>query len=197
MEGKRRGAWALVLAVATVAGLAAPSGAGGSDSVGDGAGRVLLVQSDDCRAAANRPRTPSAAARALRCVVARLRALHDLPPLDRSARLAASAQRHARDMVRRRYFSHTTPGGSELADRLRGYAEPAPWWWIGEVLAWGAGERSRPIDVVRRWLASPSHRRVLLTPDAREIGIGVAMGAPVATAWDDSATFVVQLGWRR
>ena len=100
-------------------------------------------------------------------------------------------------MVHRGYFSHTTPAGSELADRLRGYREPAPWWWIGEVLAWGAGERSRPIDVLWRWLASPSHRRILLAPGARDIGIGIALGAPVATASQGSATFVIQLGWRR
>jgi uncharacterized protein YkwD len=141
-------------------------------------------------------RARTAASRALRCVVGRLRARHRLAPLRWSPRLAHAAQRHARDMVRRRYFSHTTPEGGELLDRLRGYADPAPAWWIGEVLAWGEGPWSRPIDVLRRWLDSPSHRRILLTPRAREIGIGIAFGAPVRRAADGSATFVAELGWR-
>ena len=137
-----------------------------------------------------------AAVRALRCVVERLRARHRLAPLRWSPRLAQAAHGHAHDMVRRTYFSHTTPAGGRLFDRLRRYAEPAPGWWIGEVLAWGAGPRSRPIDVLERWLDSPSHRRILLAPQARDIGIGIVFGAPVRATADRSATFVIELGWR-
>jgi uncharacterized protein YkwD len=133
----------------------------------------------------------------MRCMLARFRERHGLGALRWSAPLAEAARRYASDMVRRGYFSHTTPAGADLSNRLSSYAGPAPSWWIGEVLAWGAGLRSRPSDVLSRWLHSPPHRRILLNPTARDVGIGMAFGAPVPTALPRrSVTFVMELGWR-
>ena len=46
---------------------------------------------------------------------------------------------------------------------------------FGENLAWGTGVTAQ--WVVDRWLASPSHRAVLLRPGFRRVGIGIAFGA--------------------
>ena len=65
-----------------------------------------------------------------------------LRPLRRDADLAQAARKHARDMVRRDYFSHVSPGGATLGDRLRaaGYGR-GQGWRAGEALGWGTGSR--------------------------------------------------------
>ena len=42
--------------------------------------------------------------------------------------------------------------------------------WVGEVIAWGGG--MTPQAAVRAWMASPAHRRVIMSPRARLAGIG-------------------------
>ena len=66
---------------------------------------------------------------------------------------------------------------------------------IGETLAWGRGSGSTRAAIVRAWLASPSHRRVVLDERYREIGLGVALGLPVSGA--PGATFAAEFGVRR
>ena len=45
------------------------------------------------------------------------------------------------------------------------------------------------------WLDSPPHRRIMLRPDYREVGIGVVQGAPKATSSGlPGATYVLNLG---
>jgi uncharacterized protein YkwD len=108
--------------------------------------------------------------------------------------LALAARRHARDMVRRHYFSHTTLGGRSMVDRLLtvGYLGPAVGRWsVGEVLAWGTGPLSTPAAAVAAWMRSPVHRRTLLSAAYREVGVGVQPGTPTGRA---SATYAAELG---
>ena len=88
-----------------------------------------------------------------------------------------------RDMARRNYFSHVTPGGEDLGDRLRdaGYGDPGDGWRAGENLGWGTGNRATPNSLVDEWLASPAHKGNMLERSFRELGVGVAGGAPQAT----------------
>jgi uncharacterized protein YkwD len=76
------------------------------------------------------------------------------------------------------YFSHdryTPRGGSKwtpFGKWIRWYW-PGPRyssWRAGENLAWGA-PTIEPRDIVRRWLESPSHRRNILDPHWRRIGV--------------------------
>jgi uncharacterized protein YkwD len=110
--------------------------------------------------------------------------------------LARAAERHAADMVRRRYFSHVTLGGRAPADRLREtYIPRRRPWAVGETLAWGTSAKSTPRSIVGAWLSSPSHRRVILSARYRDIGVGVAFGVPVSDA--GGATYAADLGARR
>jgi len=45
-------------------------------------------------------------------------------------------------------------------------------WRVAENLAWGTGARGTAAGIVRAWLASPGHRRNLLRPGFRRIGLG-------------------------
>lgn len=143
--------------------------------------------------------TRDQAAAAIGCLINQERRRRDLGALREHPRLEQAAERHARDMVRRRYFSHTTPEGVSMADRLRavGYVRDAWTWSVGEVLAWGTSGRATPAAIVAGWLDSPSHRRVLLSAGYRDVGIGLALGVPLGGfAGRPGATFAAELGAR-
>jgi uncharacterized protein YkwD len=115
----------------------------------------------------------------IRCVVAGERRAAGRSSWALDGDLAEAASSHARDMVDRGYFSHVSPGGLTVLDRVfragwraRGRAR------VGEVLAWGSGRLSTPRSLVTAWLRSPGHRRVLLDAGHRTVGVGVARGAP-------------------
>jgi uncharacterized protein YkwD len=48
---------------------------------------------------------------------------------------------------------------------------------------------------VAAWIASPAHERVLLDADFAEVGVGVALGVPVATPGTlPAATYTLDVG---
>jgi uncharacterized protein YkwD len=138
----------------------------------------------------------STAATAVECLVNAERTIRGLKPLRRDRDLAKAARRHASDMARRNYFSHVTPGGEDLKDRLReaGYGDPGDGWRAGENLGWGTGTRATPASLVAEWLASPGHKRNMLQERFREIGVGVAGGAPQQSAGLPGATYALTQG---
>lgn len=143
---------------------------------------------------------PELAARAILCLLNRERAARGLPQLRRSPTLTTAADGHSRDMVRRRYFAHTSPGRVTFARRIERarYARRAAA-KLGENLAWGMGAPAAPSAVVRGWMDSPEHRANVLDPAFRSIGIGIAAGIPIATASAaaaSGATYTTDFGSR-
>jgi uncharacterized protein YkwD len=136
------------------------------------------------------------AAQAIGCLVNAERTSRGLKPLRRDGDLAQAARRHSADMARRNYFSHVTPGGEDLGDRLReaGYGDPGDGWRAGENLGWGTGNRATPASLVDEWLASDGHRRNMLKESFRELGVGVAAGAPQGDNGLPGATYTLALG---
>ena len=96
-----------------------------------------------------------------------VRRSHGLPPLRVDYHLVRAARGHSSDMIRRQYFAHGSVAGRAIAAGARGPL-------FGEDLAWA--ERLTATWVVDHWLASPSHRAVLLRPGFRRVGIGIAFG---------------------
>jgi uncharacterized protein YkwD len=92
-------------------------------------------------------------------------------PLGRDPALEQAAQRHAEDMLRRRYFEHESPEGRSVRDRVEdaGYS----WRIVGENLA--SGPRT-PDEAVDGWMGSPAHRRILLDRRFADLGVGYAEG---------------------
>ena len=131
------------------------------------------------------------------CLVNAERTERGLRPLRLNHRLAVAARGHARDMVRRDYFSHDSFSGASFVDRIRhnGYLRGRRAWVVGENLAWGAGNRSTPASIVRAWMNSPGHRANILQRRFREVGIGLAMGAPTGS-FDTAATYATDFGAR-
>jgi uncharacterized protein YkwD len=93
------------------------------------------------------------------------------PPLSPNARLAEAAQRHAGDMLARHYFAHQSPEGKTVRERSReaGY----DWRAIGENIAEGQFTVEEVMDT---WMHSPGHRRNILDPGFKELGVGLALG---------------------
>jgi len=127
---------------------------------------------------------PSELAAAVTCRIADVRGDRDLQRLRPQRQLGAIARRYAADMAERDFFSHVSPEGARLRDRLiaADYVDEQCSWHAGEVLAWGTGRDASAGWTVRAWMRSPSHRRILIGPDYDEIGVGVAHGAPVETS---------------
>ena len=136
------------------------------------------------------------AAFAVVCDLNAVRARHGLRPLRWDWRLWAGAQRMARDVTRQRFFTHVTPDGRNLVDRVRaaGYLRGGRW-SVGENLAWGHGALSSPLAIVIGWMQSASHRRNVLDPDFSDVGIGVRPGAPDGSA--RGMVFVANFGTLR
>jgi uncharacterized protein YkwD len=152
-----------------------------------------------CPAAGVKPSsvTKRTVVRATLCSLNARRDRYGLPPLKLNKRLSKAARGHARDMVRRHYFGHDTLGGGTFVDRIRrsGYLSGAGSWSVGENLAWGTNQRSAPRAITSMWMNSPGHRANILSSSFREVGIGLALGAP--NGGGQAATYATEFGTRR
>jgi hypothetical protein len=111
-----------------------------------------------------------------------------LPPLSMDSSLALAAQRKADDMFTKNYWAHIAPDGT------------TPWYFIkssgyeyvyaGENLARGYTTSS---DVINAWMASPSHKENMLSPNYKEIGFAIKDGSLTG---DDTVLVVEEFGSR-
>jgi len=140
------------------------------------------------------PGTLQRVSRATFCLMNAERRKRGLPALKQEGRLAAASVGHSKDMVVKRYFAHASPSGPKLVARLRaaGYIPRVGRWVVGENLAWGAGLIARPKAIVAGWIASPAHRRNLLSPSFSSVGMGVVLGSPTGVA--GGVTFTTDFG---
>jgi uncharacterized protein YkwD len=129
------------------------------------------------------------AVRATVCLLNAERRAHGLGSLRSHGKLGRGARRHGRDMVRHRYFSHTSRNGTSVAQRIKrsGYSRRH----VGENLGWGGGSGSSPRKIVRSWMASPTHRALILNRVYRHVGIGIVRGTPAGVP---GGTYVAHFG---
>ena len=152
----------------------------------------------DAQGCANAHAAPARAGpQATLCLINLQRRSRNLAALRANARLTRAARHHAADMVARRYFSHTAPGGGTVVARLQHVGYPGGCWWTaGETLGWGAGAgQVSPAARIAGWMRSRPHRRLLLSRGFREAGVGIAAGAPNGSR--AGFTYTVELGRRR
>ena len=103
-----------------------------------------------------------------------------LPSLQEAPALMIAADRHARDMASRGYFSHQSPEGRSHADRITmaGYCRAA----TAENIARGQmSER----EVMAGWMGSAGHRKNMLNSNYRFYGFAEAGGFWVLTLASD------------
>jgi uncharacterized protein YkwD len=88
------------------------------------------------------------------------RADHGLRQLRPASKLSAGARAWSRHLMRQDAFHHARLSAG-----------------TGEILAWGTCSWFRPARAVRMWLASSSHRALLLRPGFRVLGTGWSRGS--------------------
>ena len=120
--------------------------------------------------------------------------------LERDGRLETAADEHAQDMVAEGYFAHDSLSGVDPFERMRhtGYIGRGIVWNAGETIAWASGSSATPKSVVDAWMNATTQRLTMLAPDFRDIGVGIALGAPVERDADalPAVTYTVDYGWR-
>lgn len=137
------------------------------------------------------------ATRVVMCLVNRERRAHGKPVLRGSRSLARAALQHSAAMVGGRYFSHFNASGGVQRRAIRsGYARRPSQTSLGETLSWGAGPAANPARFVAMLMGSPPHRRTMLSRRFRDIGVGLALGAPTARTSGSAATLTLVLGRR-
>ena len=126
------------------------------------------------------------------CLLNRERAQRGLRPLRLSKRLSRASEAHSRNMVRKRFFEH----GNFVARIVNArYVTRRQAWALGENIAWGTGTLGTPAQTVRAWMHSPGHRANILSRRFRDIGIGIALGAPaVVHVSSGAATYTTDFG---
>jgi uncharacterized protein YkwD len=133
------------------------------------------------------------------CLMNAERAARGLGRLQAQPLLGRVASSYARQMVRGRFFDHTSPGGSTMLARIKStsYLRDVTSWSVGENLAWGTGSLATPRAMVRAWMQSAEHRSNLLDRHFADVGIGVVAGAPVALEPGElGGTYVTDFGRR-
>jgi uncharacterized protein YkwD len=99
------------------------------------------------------------------------RSAQGLPPLTLDPRLEGVSDAHSAGMAARRVFAHST---GSLVRRVGARH-------VGELIARVSGPggrvyRNEAARIVRGWMASPTHRTVLLRPRYRRIGVARRRG---------------------
>jgi uncharacterized protein YkwD len=117
---------------------------------------------------------------AILCLVNAERADNGLPALSHASQLDQSANGMCQRMITEHFFSHETPDGKTVVDRVEptGYIPKSGDWVVGENLAWGSGALSTPQAIVNGWMNSPGHRANILAPDYKDIGLSACNGSP-------------------
>jgi uncharacterized protein YkwD len=100
------------------------------------------------------------------------RAAHHLAPLRLSVSLTAAARSHSQQMEADGYFAHTSVDGTAFWKRIQGFYPSSHFgfWSVGENLLWS----SPGVDAQKAltmWENSPEHRKNMLDPHWREIGV--------------------------
>ena len=110
-----------------------------------------------------------------------LRRSNGLSELTLNPALTLAALGHSQSMGLHGYFTHEGWNGSPFWMRIKPKYRPqlGKRWSVGENLIWASPDLSAD-QAIQIWLNSPPHRKNLLTPAWREVGLGAvrALDAP-------------------
>jgi uncharacterized protein YkwD len=149
--------------------------------------------------------TPSVAARASERstsldqeILARLndvRAEHGLRPLALSGALQQAAAFQSRAMLSGGFFEHDAPNGPTFSSRLKRFYAPIAGrggWSAGENLLYTSGtlDADQAMDA---WMDSAGHRRNILDPSWREVGIASMRASIAGGVFGGGPTWVVTM----
>lgn len=134
------------------------------------------------------------------CLINRERTSRGLVAVRLNGQLRKVADQYSQQMVTHSFFAHIGYDGSTVRSRIskgtKYLSSRVSQWSLGENLYWGSGELSTPQQTVQAWMHSPGHRSNLLNKTFRDIGIGIAIGAPENIEGAPAATYATEYGTR-
>jgi len=134
------------------------------------------------------------------CLIDRIRAAWHLAPVRANSALRAVAASQVHSMVRWDYFSDVRPTGQtplSLVTRTNYWAHTSSV-SVAQNIAWGTGPLATPARIVAAWMASPPHRRLILTGYFRDAGVAAVPAVPWRLGHGRyGATYAIEFGTRR
>ncbi len=100
-----------------------------------------------------------------------VRKSHDKPPLEGDETLNRIAREYSRKMIRKDFFSHSSPSDQMVSDRLT--QAGLDFHMVAENLAMNRNVDKPAKDLVAEWMDSPSHRKNILNGEYTLSGIGI------------------------
>jgi uncharacterized protein YkwD len=154
-----------------------------------------------CRGANLRPGAANRAAvdAAMLCLLNQTRAAYHLRPLRGNRVLGTVATSQADDMVRRNFFSDIRPSGQTPHALIAATRYPLRGAGLatGQNIGWGTGLYASARSMLAAWMASPSHRAIILTRNFRDAGVAVDPALPpLLGAGRAGATYAIELAAR-
>lgn len=152
--------------------------------------------------AVSSPATPAAASLESAVLQAMnvVRVAHGVAPLKASAPLAGAAAAHSRQMAEAGYFAHESADGSAFWKRVARYypSRGFRYWSVGENLLWASPDIDAA-GAIELWLESPEHRKNMLDPRWREVGVSAVAQAAAPGAYKglDVTIVTTDFGARR
>lgn len=132
------------------------------------------------------------------CLVNHQRAKHGLKKVRARKPLVGAARDHSKQMVKTNCFDHVCPGEAALTGRYArtDYLPCGCSWGAAENIAWGPRGDGSPRAIVEAWMGSSMHRANILNGSFRDVGAGVAWGAP-GKHGARAGTYTLDFGYRR
>jgi uncharacterized protein YkwD len=121
-----------------------------------------------------------------------LRVSYGLRPLKFSWALFDFADTHCEQMLADGYFGHRSLTGASFASRIETFypVGEASYYAAGENLLWSSGSISSA-QMIQRWMQSPPHRRNLLNPTWRQMGLAMVTSPSAPGVYDGLDVTVV------
>lgn len=164
---------------------------------GTGIESSVARAADKCRHADQKPAQlkPGQAEAAVKYLVNKRRVSRGRSALKEKGSVSKAAARHSGHMISTGCFDHDCPGEPDLSGRVHsvGYLPCNCSWQLAENIAWGDGRHGSAKRIVKSWIASPGHRRNILTARFTDIGAGFLHGRP-GSATRSSAMYTLVLG---
>jgi uncharacterized protein YkwD len=120
------------------------------------------------------------------------RAANHLSLLRLSASLTTAARRHSVQMETDGYFAHDSADGTAFWRRIESYYPEGAfaYWSVGENLLWSSPDVDAK-KALEMWIASPEHRKNMLDPHWKEIGVSAVHAAAAPGVYHGRAVTIV------
>ena len=122
------------------------------------------------------------------------RVARGLRPLTLSNDLQSAAVSHSRSMLTNGFFEHDSRDGTSFFERVKRFYRAAGYdgWSVGENLLYNTAEMDAS-TAIEAWLDSPAHKKNMLAPGWRHVGIGALYASAAGGPFGGEPTWVITM----